>query len=77
MFISIPLFLAGDKVTVSVSAFTTYFDVDHMPILDKKTITLGKTGGVVGLSLAKLGILQQRFELVPDVITEPRVLPEA
>ena len=50
----------GDKVTVSVSKYVThglnaygYPQPIPQPVIDKKTITLGETGGIVSLDLSK------------------------
>jgi hypothetical protein len=59
-------FYAGNRITVSMTNWTTgarFVFPDRLPgpVLDQKTITLGETGGVVELSLARVGVLQSRF----------------
>jgi hypothetical protein len=55
-------FYPGDKVTVNVSQCITqlnahgYPECISQPSLDNKTITLGETGGIVGLDLSKSAI---------------------
>lgn len=62
-------FYAGNKITISMTNWTTgsrFVFPDRLPgpVLDQKTIKLGETGGVVELSLARVGVLQSRFDLV-------------